>query len=106
MTRPVLARRSAIGLGVVYVLLGVMETVRLVVTGDGGLLFWFGTLVGGGALVLVGAVPRAQPLSSPRLLAVLVGACVGIPATAWTVVVPVLAMTVMALTLSSAPESG
>lgn len=57
MRRQVLARRSGIALGVAYVLLGVMETIRLVVTGDGG-FFWFGTLVGGGTLLLLGALPR------------------------------------------------
>jgi hypothetical protein len=36
MRRHVLARRSGIALGVTYVLLGVAETIRLVVTGDGG----------------------------------------------------------------------
>jgi len=45
MRHHVLARRAGIGLGVTYLLLGVAETVRLVVTGDGGLIFWFGTLV-------------------------------------------------------------
>lgn len=58
MRRHVLARRSGIALGVTYVLLGVMETIRLVVTGDGGFFFWFGTLVGGGTLLLLGALPR------------------------------------------------
>lgn len=46
MTRHVLARRSAIGLGVTYVLLGVAQTVRLTVTGDGGFVYWFGTWSG------------------------------------------------------------
>jgi hypothetical protein len=102
MSRQSLARRSAIGLGVLYVLLGVAETVRLVVTGDGGLVFWFGTLVGGGTLLLVGA--RARP-DGRHLAAVLAGAFLGMPATAWTLVVPVLALAVVALTVRAWADS-
>lgn len=40
-------RWAAIGLGVLLVAAGVAETVRLTRSGDGGLVFWFGTLVGG-----------------------------------------------------------
>ena len=35
-------------LGGLLVAAGVAETVRLLRSGDGGLAFWFGTLVGGG----------------------------------------------------------
>ena len=35
-------------LGLLYVGAGIAETVRLVRTDDGGIAFWFGTLVGGG----------------------------------------------------------
>lgn len=94
MKRHVLVRRGALSLGVVYVLLGGGETVRLVLTGDGGFLFWFGTLVGGGTLLLVGAWPRRVP-DGRHLAAVLVGAVLGMPATAWTLVVPLLALTVV-----------
>lgn len=100
MRRHVLARRSAIALGVTYVLLGVAETIRLVVTGDGGFVFWFGTLVGGGTLLLLGALSR-QAVRGGRLIAVLFGAALGVPATAWTLLVPVLALTVIVLTLMS-----
>ena len=41
-------------LGCLLIAGGVAETVRVVRSGDGGLLFWFGTLVGGGALSDVG----------------------------------------------------
>ena len=100
MRRRVLARRSAIALGVTYVLLGVAETIRLVVTGDGGFVFWFGPLVGGGTLLLLGALSR-QAVRGGRLIAVLFGAALGVPATAWTLLVPVLALTVIVLTLMS-----
>lgn len=75
MTREVLARRGGIGLGVTYLLLGVAETVRLVVTGDGGFLFWFGTLVCGGVLLLLGAVPHQSARRRRHLGAILLGAC-------------------------------
>jgi hypothetical protein len=104
MRRHVLARRSAIGLGVTYVLLGIAETVRLAMTGDGGFLFWFGTLVGGGTLLLLGAAPREAVAGGRRLAAVLLGAVLGIPATVWTLIVPVLAITVIVLAVMSLPE--
>ncbi|MEO7980323.1 MAG: hypothetical protein ABI807_05475 [Sporichthyaceae bacterium] len=105
MRRHVLARRSGIALGVTYVLLGVAETIRLVVTGDGGFFFWFGTLVGGGTLLLLGALPRQAVRGGRRLIAVLLGAALGIPATAWTLVVPILALTVIVSTLMSLSDT-
>jgi hypothetical protein len=62
------------------------------------LFFWLPTLWGGGALVLVG-VFRAT--ARPQLSAVLViiGAFLGFPATAWTVVMPVLLLTLVVLTI-------
>lgn len=104
MTHDVLARRSGIGLGVTYVLLGVAETVRLFVTGDGGFLFWFGTLVGGGSLLLLGAVPRQAVRTNRQLVAILCGATLGVPATAWTLVLPLFAFTVMVLTVMALPK--
>src|SRR5687767_305502 len=41
-------------LGGLYLSAGVAETIRVVRSGDGGLAFWFGTLVGGGSMVLLG----------------------------------------------------
>jgi hypothetical protein len=101
MRRRVLARRSAIALGVTYVLLGVVETIRLFITGDGGYFFWFGTLVGGGTLLLLGGLPRQAVRRARHSTAVLLGAALGIPATAWMVLVPVLALTVIVLTVMS-----
>jgi hypothetical protein len=105
MRRQVLARRSGIALGVIYVLLGIVETVRLTVTGDGGFFFWFGTLVGGGTLLLLGAVPRPSTRDVRRDVAVLAGAALGVPATAWTVLVPLLAISVMGLTVMSLSDA-
>jgi hypothetical protein len=67
----------------------VAETVRVVRSGDGGLLFWFGTLVGGGVCVLVGTLllPR-RPV--PGCVLTTLGCVAGVLPTMWTVVVPVM----------------
>jgi hypothetical protein len=90
-------------LGLLYLAVGVAETVRVVRSGDGGLWFWGGTLLGGGALVLAGlaALPRRPRAARWSICA---GSLLGILATAWTIVVPVLALTVVVLTGRSAEE--
>ena len=98
MTRSRLTRALVLALGFLYVAAGVAETVRLTRSGDGGLAFWFGTLVGGGALVLVGeALHRRRAGLGASLICV--GAVVAVPATIWTLVVPVFAIAVMVLAL-------
>ena len=68
---------------------GIMETVRLVRSGDGGFWFWFPTLVGGGALVVAGTLLLTRwPVFGCALTTV--GAIAGILPTMWTLVVPVL----------------
>lgn len=89
-------------LGVLYIVAGIAETTRAVVTGDGGVLFWFGSLVGGGALILVGQAQRRRP--ERYLVLVTVGCLAGIIATAWTIVVPVIAFIVIALAWRRAHE--
>src|SRR5215218_1213656 len=42
--------------GSMFLLAGVLETFRVVMSGDGGVAFWFGSLIGGGALVLLGTL--------------------------------------------------
>ena len=84
-------------LGVLYVGAGIAETVRAVRSGDGGIVFWFGSLVGGGLLVLVGQALRRRPRLSAALIGV--GCLAGVLATAWTLVVPVFAVVVFVLAL-------
>jgi hypothetical protein len=98
MTRPRLAFWLTLGLGVLYIAAGAAESVRAVTSDDGGLWFWFGTLVGGGALVLAGL---ATPVRHPniRRSLICVGSVAGVLATAWTVVVPLVAVAVVVLTL-------
>ena len=89
---------ATVVLGVLYVVAGILETIRVVTTGDGGLLFWFGTLVGGGTALLLGSlVFGGRPRLSRTL--VVVGALAGVLATSWTLVVPLLALTVVIVTL-------
>ena len=104
MARPRLSQALTIALGVLYVGLGAAETVRVVSSGDGGLWFWFGTLVGGGSAILVGVAVRGR---HPHLSTVLVclGALAGVIATAWTLVVPILAVAVVFLALRGEAEA-
>lgn len=99
MDRPRLAFWLTLGLALLYLAAGIAESVRAVTTGDGGLWFWFGTLVGGGVLMLAGlAVPARRHPNVGRTL-ICVGSMMGVLATAWTVVVPLLAVTVVVLTV-------
>ena len=79
-------------LGVLLIAAGVAETIRVLRSGDGGLAFWFGTLVGGGLLILVGTLllPR-RPLAGGVLTCL--GCLAGLLPTMWTVVVPILLIT-------------
>lgn len=98
MDRPRLAFWLTLGLGLLYVAAGIAESVRAVSSGDGGLWFWFGTLVGGGALVLGGlATPARHP--NVRRTLICVGSMMGVLATSWTVLVPLVAVIVVVLNL-------
>lgn len=101
--RLVLARRLGVGLGVAFIALGIAETARLLATGDGGLVFWFGTLCGGGTLVLVGTL-RLRSRPGLALALTVVGAMAGSIATIWTLILPIVAVTVVFLRLSSTLE--
>ena len=76
-------------LGGLLVAAGIAETVRLLRSGDGGFAFWFGTLVGGGALILIGTLllPR-KPVTGCVLTTV--GCVAGLLPTMWTIVVPLM----------------
>ncbi|GAB3763295.1 hypothetical protein FB382_001247 [Nocardioides ginsengisegetis] len=88
-------------LGGLLVVAGVAETVRLLVTGDGGLWFWFPTLVGGGALVITGTVLLPHSPARGRLLTT-IGALAAVLPTMWTVLVPVLLVVLMVATAREA----
>ena len=91
MRRDSAIRRLGIVVGASFLLAGILETFRVLTSGDGGLVFWFGSLCGGGAMVLLGTLGlRSRPLLA--LAAVTIGALAGSLATAWTLVLPVLAL--------------
>jgi sulfite exporter TauE/SafE len=98
-----LTRWLGIVLGVLLIADGVAETVRLTRSGDGGLVFWFGTLVGGGALILVGTVLRARSSRAGWPL-VVIGCIVGLVPTMWTIVVPLLLLALAVLTAREAAQ--
>lgn len=103
MTRRRLTSILAVFLGTLYILAGVAETTRAIVTGDGGIPFWFGSLVGGGALILVGTLAfRDRPRLSGSL--VTIGCLAGVLATMWTLVIPLLAVAVIVLVMLRTSE--
>jgi hypothetical protein len=87
-----------LGLALLYLSAGIAESVQAVQDPDGNLWFWFGTLIGGGALILAGlAVPARHPNVGRTLICV--GSMMGVLATTWTIVVPLVAVTVVVLNL-------
>jgi hypothetical protein len=88
-------------LGGLVVAAGITETVRLVRSGDSGFAFWFGTLVGGGLLVLTGTLllPRKP---TPSFILTTIGCVAGLLPTAWTLVVPVM---LAALVIATAKQA-
>ena len=99
MDRPRLAFWLTFGLALLYIAAGIAESVQAMGEPEGNLWFWFGTLVGGGALMLAGlAVPSRRHPNVGRGL-ICVGSMMGVVATSWTVVVPLIAVTVVILTL-------
>jgi len=94
--------------GSMFLLAGALETIRVLLSGDGGLAFWFGSLIGGGALVLLGTLALQSRPFLP-LAAVAVGALAGSLATAWTLLLPVLAFSLVVMramnTLGNATRS-
>jgi len=98
MDRPRLRFWLTLGLGLLYVAAGIAESVRAVTSGDGGLWFWLGSLVGGGALVLSGMAVSSRHPNVGRTL-ICVGSMMGVLATGWTLVVPLIAVAVVVLNL-------
>lgn len=82
-------RLLGLGLGALLIVLGVAETIRAVSSGDGGVVFWFGPLVGGGVLTIAGTV-LADRFPGPSLAMTVVGWLLGSVPTMWTLVVPIL----------------
>jgi hypothetical protein len=84
-------------------LLGVGELVSRL-DEPGPLLFWLPTLWGGAALVVLGSF-RASGNTSMSKAFVIIGALLGLTPSAWTVVLPILIITLVVRTVASRPES-
>jgi hypothetical protein len=108
------ARPLALWLGGIYVGLGTVELITHRDDTTNALLFWGGSLVGGGALVLAGRfiLDRRRALGLSLLT---VGAVLGMNATVWTILIPLFAVFVLArsyrnedagLIVSEAPVEG
>jgi hypothetical protein len=91
-------RRLALVLGIVFILDGIAETVRAIRSGDGGLLFWFGSLCGGGTLILVATFALSRRLWLSFSLTA-VGCLAAAIATMWTLILPLLATLLLVLAL-------
>jgi hypothetical protein len=91
-------RRTQGLLGLTYALFCALETVAHLEAGLTGLGFWFGSLALATAGVLGGMALVDRNAVAGDIL-VLVGTVVGVPATAWTVLVPLLAVAVVLLTI-------
>lgn len=65
------------------------------------LLFWLPTLWGGGILVLLG-VFRTTARPSLSIALVVVGTAAGLLASVWTILMPVLGLTLVSLTILNA----
>src|SRR6478752_1283567 len=98
MDRPRLRFWLTLGLGLLYVAAGIAESVRAVTSGDGGLWFWLGSLVAGCAMVLSGMAVASRHPNVGRTL-ICVGSMMGVLATGWTLVVPLIAVAVVVLNL-------
>jgi hypothetical protein len=103
MTRRRLTDILTVFLGVLYIVAGIAETTRAIVTGDGGIPFWFGSLVGGGAMILLGtlAFPHRPWLYCSLIT---VGCLAGAIATMWTIVIPLIALVVIVLAVLKTGE--
>ena len=85
------SRKLGLSLGIIFVLFGLIEVITHRNDTAGALAFWSLSLLGGGALVLIGTLLR--PTSRVWGLALLtIGALAGTNATVWTLIVPILAI--------------
>lgn len=96
-----LARWLTLGLAVIYAVLATLEVVlRLEDPDFGAMAFLAGTLFVGAALIFVGLFgPIPEKFRVPVIM---LGIVIGLVASLWTVVVPILAIAVVVLTLRGA----
>ncbi len=92
---PRLVRRLALALAAVYAALGTVEVVLKVAEGSAvaTIAFFGGTLLSGAGLILGGLFAHVP--STIRRVLIILGAAVGLLASAWTLLVPILAIAVI-----------
>ncbi len=107
MTRHRATRGLSWFVGITFIVLGLIEVAVRVLADEpvdaSAVLWWSIALCGGGTLVLLGSfVIRPQGWA---LAAVLVGAVLGMLATAWTVLLPLVVLTMLVLRILGAEQS-
>jgi hypothetical protein len=88
----------ALVLGAGFIVLGLAETIYAARGHTGGVPFWFGSLCGGGTLILVGtfALSRRNWLSFSLTA---LGSIAAAAATMWTIILPLVTAVLVALAL-------
>ncbi len=105
MTAAKLERILGWFLGIGFILFGLIETGVAINARSSIGFFWFPALCGGGALILLGMFKIRQPVPLSAAL-VVIGCLLGALATMWTVLIPVLAVTLIVLVLRNPREAG
>lgn len=92
---PRVVRRLTLALATLYAALGTLEVVLKAADESAAttIAFFGGTLLGGAALILCGLYALVS--DTTRSMLVMFGAATGFLASAWTLVMPVLAITVI-----------
>ena len=96
MKRETSTRALGAFLGLGYIAFGIGESIEHI--GELSLFFWFPALCGGGVLVLVGVFKVVSP-AWVSIGLVAVGALAGAGAASWTIVAPILSITLIVLTV-------
>lgn len=98
MKRSGAVRVLTIVVGTVFVVVGLIEVTVQLRSSEGvdgsAVGFWAVTLIGGGALVLLGVLVLPET-SWWRFIVIAIGCLLGSVATAWTVVLPIVALLVV-----------
>ncbi len=101
---PRVVRRLALALALSYAALGTLEVLLKVVdeSAMATIAFFGGTLLIGAALIFCGLFAHVS--STTRRVLVMLGAVTGLLASAWTLVMPVLAIMVFIVSARATPQ--
>jgi hypothetical protein len=102
MSSNAMARKLGGFLGAGFFIFGVIESGIALASESVIVLFWLPALCGGGAAIVAGTYTLREPLWLSKAL-IIVGACSGALATAWTLIVPLAAAALIVLTVSRRP---